>query len=192
VDRNYPDAAAVEVLNMILGGAGFTSRITSRVRSDEGLAYSAGTSFPINTRDLSPFAGSMQTKTQSTHRALKLALEEVERIRREPVTDEELRTAKQILENRFLFQFSDPWVVVRLLMELEYEQRPPDFYQNHLKRLLAVTKEDLRRVATERLRPDQMIIVVVGDPAGFDSPLSDFGTIQEVPLKDPISGSDPA
>jgi predicted Zn-dependent peptidase len=186
VNRNHPDIAAVEVLNLILGGGNFTSRITRRVRSDEGLAYSAGTSFPTGTRDLSTFQGWMQTKTGSTHRAIQIALEEVDRIRKEQVTDEELLTAKQIIENRSIFQFSDPWVVVRLLMELDYEERPPNFYQIHLQRLLRVTKEDVQRVARELLRPEEMIILVVGDSEKFELPLSDFGPVEELRLTDPI------
>src|SRR5574341_1554155 len=99
-DLNNPDQYALTLMNFILGGGSFTSRLTSRVRSDEGLAYSVGSVFPFNTQDLGVFYASCQTKTNSTHRALGYILDEIEKNRKNLVTEEELNTAKDAYIDR--------------------------------------------------------------------------------------------
>jgi predicted Zn-dependent peptidase len=185
IDRTNPDAAAIQVLNMILGG-GFTSRITKRIRSNEGLAYSAGTSFAVNTLHRSSFQARMETKTETTVDTLRFALEEMQRIRDEMVSDEELRGAKETLENRLIFQFADPWIAVRLLMQIEYDERPRDFYQRYLDQLRSVKVADVQRVARKYLQPEDLILVVLGDAKAFGRSLSEFGAVEEIRLANPL------
>ncbi len=184
-DLNNPDQYALTLMNFILGGGSFTSRLTSRVRSDEGLAYSVGSVFPFNTQDLGVFYASCQTKTNSTHRALSYILDEIEKIRKNLVTEEELNTTKDAYINNFVFRFTTTEQIVGLLMGLEYDHRPPDYYKNYLNNIRKVTAKDIIRVAQQYLHPDSLTIFVVGHKANFDQALEDLGKVTEIALVPP-------
>jgi zinc protease len=180
IDRSNPDRYAVDLMDLILGGSGFSSRIMDRVRTDEGLAYSAGTSFPTTWPVTGPFWATAQTKNENVARALTVILEEMERIRREPVTPEELARAKQAIENSYVFRFSSRYATVVLLMRLEFDGEPADYYETLLDRYRAVTAADIQRVAMAYLHPDAATIVVVGDAAKLEAQLAPFGPVDRV------------
>ena len=121
-----PDRFAVDIMNFILGGGSFTSRITTKVRSDEGLAYNTGCRFA--NRHLFPgtFFGYVQTKSATVHYAISLILEEFKRIRQEPVTDEEMETAKNYYLESFPSLFSSPIATLGAFADLEYDGFPMD------------------------------------------------------------------
>jgi predicted Zn-dependent peptidase len=106
-------------MNFILGGGGFNARITSRIRSDEGLAYSAFSSFQTS-QDLGMFYVMCQTKLESTNRAISIALEEIERMRTTPVDNEELTHAKETFLNQFVFRFTTSASIVAQMVDIEY------------------------------------------------------------------------
>jgi len=184
-DLNNPDQYALSLMNFILGGGSFTSRLTSRVRSDEGLAYSVGSSFPFNTQDLGVFFASCQTKTKSTCRALGYMLDEIKNIRQSPVTEEELNIAKDAYINNFVFRFTTTEQIVGLLMGLEYDKRPADYYKNYLDNIRKVSAKDILRVAQQYLHPESLTIYVVGHKADFDQSLEELGEVTEIALVPP-------
>jgi predicted Zn-dependent peptidase len=185
IKRDNPDRYAVGLMNFTLGGGSFTSRLTSRVRSDEGLAYSVGSSFDTGSRDYGTFRAYAQTKTPSTHRVLEIFKEELSKIRKELATQHEFETARDAYINNFVFQFDSPEEVVNRLMSLEYDQFPLDFYQKYLENVRAVTIDDMRRVAEKYLRPEEMTIVIVGDTTEIVGDLHDFGPVENIALQDP-------
>lgn len=185
IKRDNPDRYAIALLNYTLGGGSFTSRLTSKVRSDEGLAYSVGSSFNIGSRDYGLFYAYAQTKTASAHRVLEIFKEEIAQIRQEPPSEAEFESARDSYINNFVFQFDSPDEVVDRLMSLEYDNYPADYYQKYLDNIRAVTREDLVRVARKYLKPDQMTIVVVGDSAKIGNDLGDFGPVRYIPLEEP-------
>ena len=180
IDRRNPDRYAVELMDLILGGSGFSSRIMDRVRADEGLAYSVGTSFPTGWPVTGPFRATAQTKNENVARTVTLILEEMERIRREPVTPEELARARQALESSYVFRFSSRYATVVQLMRLEFDGEPADYYETLLDRYRAVTIADIQRVAIAYLRPDAATIVVVGDAAKVEAQLARFGPVERL------------
>jgi predicted Zn-dependent peptidase len=186
VSRDNPDRYAVSVMNYILGGGSFTSRMTSKVRSDEGLSYSVGTRYQTSTRDLGVWYAFCQTKLSTTYKAMRLMLDEVERIRDGEVTDEELESAKDSYINRHVFNFTTPSQIVNRLMELEFEERPPDLLKKYIDNIRMVTKEDVLRVANEYLKPENITYVVVGDPEKFEKPLDEFGSINNIEIQPPV------
>jgi predicted Zn-dependent peptidase len=95
IKRDNPDYFVVLVMNDILGGGGFTSRIMNRVRSDEGLAYSAYSSFPGGVYYPLTFSAGFQSKSRTVAYAASIVLEEMKRLAAEPVTDEEMNTSKR-------------------------------------------------------------------------------------------------
>lgn len=185
IDRDNPDRYAVSVMNFILGGGSFSSRMTSKVRSDEGLAYSVGTRYSIDEPDEGTFYAYCYTKARTTHKAMRLMLDEVERIRQGEVSAEELASAKDSYINRFVFDFTSPDQIVNRLMSLEFDHRPPDLLKNYIDNIRKVTREDVLRVARKYLRPQDITFVVVGNPDTFEKPLDDFGPITTIDLTEP-------
>ncbi len=185
IDRDNPDRYAVSVMNYILGGGSFTSRMTSKVRSDEGLAYSVGSRYDINQPDEGTFYAYCYTKSRTAHKAMRLMLDEVERIRQGEVSDEELASAKDSYINSFVFDFTSPQQIVSRLMSLEFDNRPPDLLKNYIDNIRKVTREDVLRVAQKYLRPKDITFVVVGNPDNFEKPLDDFGPITTIELTAP-------
>lgn len=186
IDRESPDRYAVQVMNYILGGGSFASRMTSKVRSDEGLSYRVGTTFQISTGYRGVWYAFCQTKSQSTYKAMDLMLKEVKRIRDTDVDDEELESAKDRYINQFVFEFATPAQIVSRLMELEFYGRSPDLLKNFIDNIRKVTKKDVRRVAQKYLKPEDITFVVVGNPDKFEKPLADFGTITNIRPEEPV------
>ena len=99
-------------MNTILGGGGFSSRIVETIRNDRGLAYFAGSFYQPGTIDKGAFVGLSMTQADSTTVALELLMEEIERIRREEVEEEELETAKNMRLNSQVFSYDSSSEIV--------------------------------------------------------------------------------
>lgn len=182
VDRQDPDREAIQVLNYILGGGSFSSRLMEEVRNRAGLAYSVSSSFDVGSVQRGLFMASFQTRADATRQALDLVLAEIRGIREEPVTAAELRQAKDSLVNGMVFQFDQPFEIVRRLMTLEIQGLPADYYETWARKVGAVTAADVQRVARRVLQPDRLVLLVVGEPKSFDKPLEDLGPVKRVEL----------
>jgi len=182
INRANPDRYAIQIMDIILGGGGFSSRIMERVRTDEGLAYSVASSFPTSSRDVSLFRVTVQTKNENVPRAVRAILEEIGRMQNQLVSPMELDGAKEAIVNSFVFRFTSRFSVVTQLLTLELDGYPPDYYDTLLDRYRAVTREDVQRVARQYLRPDAVSIVVVGNAAAFEPAMAAFGPVRHLPL----------
>jgi predicted Zn-dependent peptidase len=185
IKRTNPDRYAIELMDYILGGSGFTSRIMERVRTEEGLAYSVGTNFPTTSRDIGLFRATVQTKNENVPRTVSAILEEMVRIQREPVTQEELERAKEAINNSFVFRFSSRFGTVVQLLTLEFDGYPSDYYETLLDRYRALSAADIQRVARQYLRPDASTIVVVGDATKFEPAMGPFGPVRRLSVDSP-------
>jgi zinc protease len=199
LDRYDPDWYAAQVMNNILGGGGFTSRLVNRIRSDEGLAYSVRSSIRGGTYYAEPWLVTFQTKVRSTAYAIEIALNEITRMRDELVTDEELTIAK----NNFIeslpvgFETANAIVGALALEELtgRYD-RHPEYFVDYRDRIADVTAEDVQRVAKRLLDPEKMTFLIVGDvdDALLGDPKHDVsltglagGEPTRIPLRDPMT-----
>lgn len=165
--RPYPDYHAVQVMNFILGGGSFSSRLTDSVRTKGGLAYGVASFFAYGYKR-GVFGAWCQTKPTTSYRAGELILSEIERIRREDVSPEELQLAKDSLVNSFIFEFESPDKYLGNLLELEMHGESPKFLDDYMDRIQRVTAADVRRVAEKYLHPDRLLMLYVGDSANFD------------------------
>ena len=173
-------------MNYILGGGSFTSRLTSKVRSDEGLAYSVGSRFMIDSRDFGSFFAYTQTKSSTANKAIGLMLDEIRKIRDNGVTTAELEEARSSTINRFIFNFDNAGEIVRNLMSLEYDGYPLDYYNNYLDYYRKVTQDDIKRVANEYLKPENLTIILVGNPDLYEKPMDEFGPVTNIELLEPV------
>jgi len=187
IKRDNPDKWAISLMNYILGGGSFTSRLTTRVRSDEGLAYSVRSVFAAGSRDYGAFMAYAQTKTATAKRALEIFFEEFENIKNSLPTEEELESARESYINNFIFQFDSPGEITNRLMSLEYDDYPENYYRTYLDNIRSITLEDIRRVAQKYLHPDSMTIMIVADTSSLESDLSEFGEVTYLELKEPIA-----
>ena len=198
IQRGTPDEIAVDIMNDILGGSGFTSRITNRVRSDEGLAYDAGSSFGIGTYYPGSFQASFQTKSSTVAQAIEIVLEEINRIRDAKVSAEELETVKNSAIEIFPRYFASAATVAGTFANDELTGRDPKFWQTYRDRVRAVTIDDVQRVAQKYLQPDRIVILAVGNVDDMlkgdpDKPQYSFDHIRagkeivRIPLPDPSS-----
>jgi predicted Zn-dependent peptidase len=182
INRANPDRYAIQIMDMILGGGGFSSRIMERVRTDEGLAYSVASSFPTSSRDVSLFRVTVQTKNENVPRAVRVILDEMGRMQTQLVSPRELDGAKEAIANSFVFRFTSRFSVVTQLLTLELDGYPPDYYDTLLDRYRAVTREDVQRVARQYLRPDAVSILVVGNVTAVEPAMAAFGPVRQLLL----------
>jgi len=191
-----PDNFGLMVMNDILGGGGFTSRITKKVRSDEGLAYSAGSRFGIGTYYPGDFRVSYQSKNETVALAAKYSLAEIDKLRTDPPTDEEMTTSKNSFIESFPRNFESPAAVVRLFADDDYMGRPHSYWDTYRDTIRKVGPGDVQRVAKTYLYPDKMVFLVVGkwseiDPgdANKRASMKEFygGKVQHLPLRDPLT-----
>lgn len=162
VERSNPDYYALTVMNYILGGGGFSSRLMEEIRGRRGLAYSVG-SFFDSKKFLGAFQMVLQTKNASAREAMALAMKELEKIRKEPVSAEELGRAKNYLIGSFPLQFDTQGKLVNFLSRMEYFGLGPDYPEKYPLLIQSVSGEDVLRVARKYLHPEQAIQVIVGN-----------------------------
>lgn len=185
VARDEPDRFAIQLMNDVLGGGSFTSRITERVRSDEGLAYSATSSFSTDERTPGLFQVQVQTKTESTARAIELILEEIEHIRKpNNISSNEFETARDARLYSFALAFSDRSRNVNRVMQRELDGRPANLDEVQFAGLMAAKPDDLIAAANARLKPSELYICVAGDLAKIKDSLAKFGEVNVVDAKE--------
>ena len=197
LEDTNPDYYAVQVMNFILGGGSFTSRITTKVRSDEGLSYNQGSRFTYRWGLPGTFAGYVQTKSSTVGYAISLIQAEFDRIRREPVTDAEMETALNYYLESFADSFQSAQATMMSFANLEMTGKPMDYYKAYRARIQAVTKARVQEVANKYIHPDKLAIMIVGDWAPCDKggdkwpgPLDKLGKVHKVALIDPMTGQE--
>jgi len=164
VARDNPDWYALTVMNHILGGGAFSSRLFSSVRTKGGLAYSINSGFSA-TKEPGAFKVGMQTKGESAQEAVAKVREEIARMRETTVSEQELSDAKQYLTGSFPMKFDSNAKIAGLLAQIEFFGLGNDYLDTYKDRIDAVTAADVQRVAQKYLSPDDLILVVVGPSA---------------------------
>jgi zinc protease len=178
VSRSTPDYPALEVMNSELGGL-FSSRINMNLREEHGYTYGAGSAF-VYRREQGYFLIGGGIRTDVTGPAVAEIFKEVRRMREAPMTADELALAKDSQARSLPGMFETSNEAARALAQIFLYDFPPDYYAQLPGRLSAVSAAEAEEVAKKYLRPDQMILVCVGDRAKIQPQLEklDLGAIQ--------------
>lgn len=164
-------ALPAQVMNTILGGGVFNARLMQNLREDKAWTYGAYSSMEAD-RFNGHFHSNVSVRTAVTDSAVAEIIRELERMRREPVTKEELELAKRYMAGSFGRGLEDPRTVARFALNTYLNELPEDHYATYLQRLNAVTLEDVQTAAEAFLHPDQAVVLVVGDLEQFEEGLS--------------------
>ena len=185
VRRDNPDYYAIEVFNEVLGG-GFSSRLFTRVRSQQGLAYAVSGGVGSNWDRDGRFQLFTSTKTETTGAAIDaLILEASNIVGSEPPTEAEIEKAKQVILSSFVFTSDSSRKILGQQLTYEFYGYPLDWLALYIDGIRAVTVDQVRRVGQQFVRPEDFTIMVVGPGEGRDRPLEDFGPVSIVDISIP-------
>ncbi|HEY0765311.1 MAG TPA: pitrilysin family protein [Pyrinomonadaceae bacterium] len=192
--RNTPDYFALQVLNTILGGQ-FQSRLNANIREQKGYSYGVNSGFSYG-KGPGAFRAGGSIFTAKTDAALIEFMKELKGIVGEkPITDDELKTAKESLIQGLPQRFASVTAISQAITSLTLQGLPDDYYQTYAKNVSAVTKEDLLRVAKQYIDLNHLAIVIVGNRSEVEGPLKATG-IAPITIIDlegnPAGGSAPS
>ena len=162
ISRENPDYYTVMIMNYILGGGGFSSRLMDNIRDNRGLAYDVHSSFSAQ-KEPGSFRAWMQTKSESANESIDEIFKELKRIRTEPVLEKELADAKAYLTGSFPLRMDTYAKIAGMMTSIEIYNLGLDYPQKYPALINAVTREDILRAAKIYLDPDRMVIVVLGN-----------------------------
>jgi predicted Zn-dependent peptidase len=173
-DPSSEDYVAVQVMNSLLGGS-FASRITSNIREDKGYTYSPFSQVSVRYRD-GYWAETADVTTEVTGAALDEIFYEIERLRDEPPSAEELEGIQNYMAGIFVIQNSSRSGVAGQLSFVDLHGLGDDYLASYVEKIHAVTPEDVQRMAQKYLNPDDMLLVITGDQEVIADQLEKFGT----------------
>jgi len=166
IKRDDPDWYKAYVMNYILGGGGFSSRLMTEVRVKRGLAYGVGTGL-VPYSHAGAIDGEVATRNDKLAESLKVIKEQLKRMATSEVSAEELNSAKTYLNGAFPLQMDSTASIAALLTVVQREHLGIDYFDRRPALIGKVSAADIKSVAAKLLDPDQITIVVVGDPAGM-------------------------
>ncbi len=164
--RNDPDFIPAYILNYVVGGGGFASKMMHEVREKRGLAYSVYTYlYPLNHAGI--FAGGVATENKSVGQSLDLIKQELVRAANEGLTEQELRMAKDYLIGSFALRFDTSSKIAAQLLAIQLDNLGIDYIDKRNGEIEAITVDDIKRVAKRLMEPKSLIVTVAGEPEGI-------------------------
>lgn len=171
--RNHPDYFATVVMNAVLGGL-FSSRINLNLREAHAYTYGAFSAFEWR-RQAGPFAVATAVQSKVTDAAAREVLKEIDRMRAEPISADELSLATSYLDGVFPIRYETTSAIARALANLIVYSLPADFYDSYRPRIRGVSRDDVMASAQKHLHPESLQIVVVGDAGAIRQPMEQLG-----------------
>jgi predicted Zn-dependent peptidase len=195
VKRPLSNEAAIEIANDILGGGGFTAWMVAKVRSDEGLAYDAYSDYGIG--DLYPgtFRAGFQSKSSTCARAAQLTVQLISKITTTEATDKELASSKNSFIEKFPRLFESKLKTVTRYAQDDLLGLPHEYWKTYRTRMAEVTAASAQAAAKAHIKPDRLIVLVVGNvddilkghPDHPDARFESLGPLVRLPLLDPLT-----
>jgi zinc protease len=184
IEQKNPDYFAAQVMNEILGG-GFSGRLMNQIRTKKGLAYGVGGGLgaAFNRQGLARFT--MSTKSASVYDAIAALKEEIRGMIGSPATDDEMKHAKESILNSLIFNYDSRAGILSQQMTYAYYGLAENYLETYRSNIEKVTKDDVARVASKYLHPDDLTLLVVGRAADFPKPLDTLGKVSTVDITIP-------
>jgi zinc protease len=179
IARTSSDRIAASLLNSVIGGSGFSSRLTKTLRADAGLTYGVGSGFAMR-REGGSYVVSTFTRVAEVRRVIDLLLAELERARNEPPTAEELEAMRSLTVGGFALGLETSDAVLASLVDLEIYGLPQDSLDTFRARVRATTTSDLARLARQLLHPERAAIVLIGPADALLPQLEGLGPVEVV------------
>lgn len=176
IERSNSDYISVYVMNMLLGGY-FTSRINKNLREKNGFTYASRSLFNAN-RFAGDFAVSTEVKNDITSDAVKEILYEVREMQNNLVADEELQNIKNYISGSFPMRLETPNAIASRVMNLKLYDLDREYYNTYLKKVNAITRQDIQQAAEKYLFPDNLVISIAGDTKEIIQNVSQFGDVE--------------
>lgn len=190
VQRPHPDYYRLLVASEIFGGGGFTSRLSQRVRSDEGLAYSVTSDVESDYNRRGTVRVGLQTKAATGAYAVRIILDEMRRMASRDsgggISEVELARAKDALLKSLPSMFESPAATARIFAQSGAWGRSPEHFRNYRKTVETMTREEVEDAFRRYFIADSMRIIVTGPKAELLAPderglsLADFGSVTEI------------
>lgn len=180
VKRPHPDYYPTAVASFILGGGSFSSRLTSKIRTEEGLAYSIYSHAGNDFNDTALTTIALQTKAESAFYAIQLIIQEIEKLSKEGPSAEELELAKKTLIESLPSMFDSPSSIASIFAADEIVGKSKDHYLEYVKAINAVTPEQIKAMTAKYFDPQKMTISIVGPKKSWDK----FENVTIIPIQD--------
>ncbi|MDO6484334.1 M16 family metallopeptidase [Shimia thalassica] len=165
IERDDDDFFAAYLLNTILGGGGFESRLMEEVREKRGLTY--GVYSYLVPKDLAAlYMGSVASANDRIGEAVQVIQDEWARMANDGVTLDELNKAKALLTGAYPLRFDGNGAIAEIMVGMQVQGLPIDYIKTRNDKVNAVTLDEINRVASELLKPDALQFVIVGKPEG--------------------------
>ncbi len=184
IKRDNPDYYAVRVFNEAFGG-GFSSRLFRAIRTEKGLAYGVGGGIGSAFDHRGTLRLEMGTKSVTTIESILALDEQIDNVSKHPISDDEIKRAKDAILNGFVFNLDSPDKILRERMAYEFYGYPQDYLEKFRTGVEKVTTADVARVAAKYLHKDQLAVLVVGHSSEFDKPLSSLGPVTNIDIAIP-------
>lgn len=181
ISRDNPDFIAVHVMNTMLGGY-FTSRINKNLREVNGYTYGARSYFSSN-RFAGDFSVVTEVKNEITADTIKEIIKELNDIRENYVSAEELQNVKNYISGSFPLQLETPNAIASKVISLKLYNLGDDYYNTYIRKVNELTKDDIREAARKYIHPDKLTISISGNVNEIEESMKQFGkteVIQEV------------
>ena len=170
------DVVKGSLMNNILGG-GFSGRLFANLRETHGFTYGAYSSLSSD-KLVGDFNASSSVRNEVTDSSIVQFIYELKRIRDEKVTETELSRMKNYITGSFARSLESPQTVANFALNTERYNMPKDYYPNYLKKVAAVSIEDIHQMAEKYVKPDNAYILVVGKASELAEKLKQFGEVK--------------
>lgn len=182
--RLNPDYAALQLMNNILSN-GFSGRFMMEIRTNLGLAYGVGGAYQSLALYDGRFFATLSTASENTAQAVEATINEIRKMKESGVTQKELDDAKDRIFNSLAFQYTSRASVLNERISNEYNGLPADIFNQYIEQVRGVTVEDVNRVASEYLRPDDMHVLIVGNENEMGDQLASLGDVNRIDITIP-------
>ena len=171
------DLLPAKLMNSVLGGSGFSSRLFKNLREDKGYTYGVYSGLSDDPLVGRFFAGGNVAHAKADSSVIQIR-KEIKKLKKGGISKKELKAHKQLKSGAFTRNLEDPQTIARYAVNIDRYDLPEDYYKNYLKRLDQVSKQEVDQAAKRYLRPDSSHIVVVGQEDSLMEQLKGFGPVQ--------------